>query len=489
MTHAMSAGRLWSAYFGEIRFEFVKSLRTPAFAVPTLVFPLMFYLLFGVFLGAMRGNSAMSLYTFATYGVFGAMGPGLFGFGVSLAIEREQGLLTLKQALPQPPGAYLLARAAMAMLFVAVISLSLTALAVTLGEVPLTAGQAAQLFLIDVFGALPFCAIGMFLGALVSGQASPAIVNLIFLPMAFLSGLWLPLQLMPQFLQNIAPAWPAYHLAQMALQTVGAPSQGTFWGHVVVLVAVTLGFFLLAVRRMHGGGLRLLGAKPRRTVLLVSVASAAVFAFALFGGFNESPARAGDPNGPAGAAPSTAAQAPPADDRPGGVPAPADGLIADFERGSDQAAYGMGLFAEGDARQGGSSTAAQQVVDGGAQGSQRALEVSGDLRPGAQYPVAGTFFFPEGQPMQGLMDYNAKKTLSFQARGDGKRYTLMIFSGANQGGIPLMYNFTAGADWQEVRLELAEFGAADFKRVRGLALVSMNQPGPFRFQVDNLRFD
>ncbi len=50
------------------------------------------------------------------------MGPGLFGFGVSIAIEREYGLLTLKQALPQPAGAYLLARAVMTMLFVAIIS-------------------------------------------------------------------------------------------------------------------------------------------------------------------------------------------------------------------------------------------------------------------------------------------------------------------------------------------------------------------------------
>ena len=82
----MPSGRLWAAYLGEMRFEFVKSLRTPAFAVPTLFFPIMFYLLFGIFLGSMRGNNAMSQYTFATYGVFGAMGPGLFGFGVSLAI-------------------------------------------------------------------------------------------------------------------------------------------------------------------------------------------------------------------------------------------------------------------------------------------------------------------------------------------------------------------------------------------------------------------
>ena len=87
----MSTSRLWAAYFGEMRFEFIKSVRTPAFAVPTLVFPLMFYMLFGIFLGSMRGNSGQALYTFATYGVFGAMGPGLFGFGVSLAIEREAG--------------------------------------------------------------------------------------------------------------------------------------------------------------------------------------------------------------------------------------------------------------------------------------------------------------------------------------------------------------------------------------------------------------
>ncbi len=198
-----------------MRFEFIKSLRTPAFAVPTLFFPIMFYLLFGIFLGSMRGNSAMSQYTFATYGVFGAMGPGLFGFGVSLAIEREQGLLTLKQALPQPPGAYLLARAAMAMLFVAIISLMLTldGRARRRRAADLLAGRCACSS-IDVLGALPFCAIGMFVGALVSGQASPAIVNLIFLPMAFLSGLWLPLQFMPQFLSR--------HRADLARLSPGA---------------------------------------------------------------------------------------------------------------------------------------------------------------------------------------------------------------------------------------------------------------------------
>jgi ABC-2 type transport system permease protein len=84
-------------------------------------------------------------------------------------------------------------------------------------------------------------------------------VNLIFLPMAFLSGLWLPIQYMPKILADLAPTWPAYHLAQMALGAVGAETRGTFAGHAGVLAGITLVFFLLAMRRMQGSGFRLLG--------------------------------------------------------------------------------------------------------------------------------------------------------------------------------------------------------------------------------------
>ncbi|HYJ40685.1 MAG TPA: hypothetical protein VEW08_07840, partial [Steroidobacteraceae bacterium] len=56
----MSGSRLWAAYLGEMRFEFIKSLRTPAFAVPTLLFPILFYVMFGIFFGSMRGNSGQA---------------------------------------------------------------------------------------------------------------------------------------------------------------------------------------------------------------------------------------------------------------------------------------------------------------------------------------------------------------------------------------------------------------------------------------------
>jgi len=486
-SRAMPATRLWAAYFGEMRFELLKSLRTPAFAVPTLFFPIMFYLLFGIFLGSMRGNSQMSQYVFATYGVFGAMGPGLFGFGVSLAIEREQGLLTLKQALPQPPGAYLLARAAMAMLFVAIISLLLTLMAVFAGDVPLTFSQAARLFAIDVLGALPFCAIGLFLGALVSGAASPAIVNLIFLPMAFLSGLWLPLQFMPKFLVDIAPIWPSYHLAQMALDTVGAPSAGTYAGHVAVLAATTLLFFLLAMRRMHGGGFRLLGARPKRTLATVAGLIALVLVLSLSGVFGVKPANKEEATAATDAA--SAATDTPVPEPAAGARAPDVATIATFDKGSAAAAYGDGWHASGDEMRGGNSTATQRLVGDGADGSPGALEVTGEIGTAAQYPFAGTMFFPQVPRMDGLMDYSGKKTLSLKARGDGRRYIVLVLSGVPMKPIPLMYDFEAGAEWREVRLTLADLGAADWKRVRAIGVGSMGPVGQFRFQIDDVRLE
>jgi len=483
----MSGSRLWAAYLGEMRFEFIKSLRTPAFAVPTLFFPILFYLMFGILFGSMRGNSKQALELFATYGVFGAMGPGLFGFGVSLAIEREQGLLTLKQALPQPPGAYLLARAAMAMLFVGIIALMLTLMAVFVGQVTLTFSQAAQLFAIDVLGALPFCAIGMWVGAMVSGAASPAIVNLIFLPMAFLSGLWMPMQYMPKVLIDFAPIWPSFHLAQMALGTVGAPSSGTVLGHVAVLTGVTLVFFLLAMRRMHGSGFRLLGARPKRTLAIVAAAGAAVIALSMSGVFGGKQAATEAASAATDA--TSAATGTPDPEAARGVAAPEAIVLASFDGGSATAAYGVGWSAAGDGMRGGNSSATQQLVDGGAAGSKSALEVTGTIGDGIQYPFAGTMFFPQGPPMQGLMDYSGKKTMTLQARGDGRRYMLMVISGLAVEGIPLMFDFETGPEWREVRLDLAKFSNVDWKRVRAIGVGTMGPVGPFRFQIDDVRLE
>jgi ABC-2 type transport system permease protein len=248
--NAPASGVALRAYWLEAKYEFLRLLRTPMFAVPTLVFPTLFYVLFGVLLAGPRGGVAAAQYLLATYGVFGVMGAALFGFGVSVAIERENGYLELKRALPMPAGAYLLAKMAMAMLFAAIISMLLALLAAGLAGVSLASWQWASLWLVNIAGALPFCAIGLYIGSLVGGSGAPAVVNLVYMPMAFLSGLWMPLNVLPAVFAKIAVVWPAWHLGQLALKVVDRDAGASVWMHLGVLALITVAFFVLARRRL-----------------------------------------------------------------------------------------------------------------------------------------------------------------------------------------------------------------------------------------------
>ena len=240
--------RLLRSYVLEAKYEFLRLLRTPMFSLPTLLFPAMFYLLFGVLLN--RGNPAAATYLFATYGVFGVMGAALFGFGVTVAMDREQGFLMLKRALPMPPGSYVAAKMAMAVMFGVFVALLLALLGAWAGGVSLRSSQWALLLLVHAAGALPFSAIGLYLGTLASGSAAPAVVNLVYLPLSLLSGLWLPLEMLPGVFGTLAPLWPPYHAGQLALKVVGMDAGQPVWLHLAMLALVTAGFFLLARTRL-----------------------------------------------------------------------------------------------------------------------------------------------------------------------------------------------------------------------------------------------
>jgi hypothetical protein len=180
----------------------------------------------------------------------------------------------------------------------------------------------------------------------------------------------------------------------------------------------------------------------------------------------------------------------PAPQPPAGVPAPDQTVIGSFDGGSATAPYGSGWFAGGDETRGGDSQASQQVVADGAGGSKGALEVTGTVGEKIQYASAGTVFFPEGQPRSpGFMSYSAKKSLRFQARGDGRSYTLLIQSGLVVDAIPFMYSFTAGPEWNEVKITFSDYPNVDWTRVKMIGVLSMGSAGPFRFQIDDVRVE
>lgn len=234
-------------YVTEARHEFLKLIRIPIFAVSTIALPVMFYVLFGIaFAGGEAGGVGVTTYMLATYGTFGVIGAALFGFGVSVAMERGQGWMRLKRVSPMPPQAYFVAKVVMSTTVSALIIGALFILGATLGGVRMPAAQWISLGLVLILGALPFSAMGLAFGYLVGPNSAPAMLNLIYLPMAFASGLWIPIHQLPAFVQGIAPALPPYHFAQLALGTVGAAEGGSQALHAVVLLAFTAFFLTVA---------------------------------------------------------------------------------------------------------------------------------------------------------------------------------------------------------------------------------------------------
>jgi hypothetical protein len=100
--------------------------------------------------------------------------------------------------------------------------------------------EAAALAAVALAGSIPFAAMGFLISYLVPPNAGPAIINLIYLPLCFASGFWMPLSILPHWLRVVAPALPTYHLAQIALAVFGlAPATGMA-PHWAVLGGFTL---------------------------------------------------------------------------------------------------------------------------------------------------------------------------------------------------------------------------------------------------------
>jgi ABC-2 type transport system permease protein len=232
----------------EAQYELLKVLRMPGYVIPSIAFPVMFYVLFGVLFGRRAaGSVSMATYLIATYGAFGVIGASLFGFGVGVAVERGQGWLVLKRASPMPPLAFLAAKLFVCMLFAAAIVSLLIATGTAFAGVKLPLPAALVMGATLILGTVPFCALGLAAGYLTGANSAPALINLTYLPMAFLSGLWIPVEALPAFVRALAPYLPAYHLAQLALRAAGAGAGAPAWAHLSALTGFTILGLALAV--------------------------------------------------------------------------------------------------------------------------------------------------------------------------------------------------------------------------------------------------
>jgi len=243
------------AYLQEIRCEALRTVRNPGIAIPILAMPVALYALFTFVItaDAIDRDPAIGIFLFSAFSIMATTMAALFGIGSTLAMEREMGLLRLKRAQPAPMAGWLVAKIVCGVGFGVLAYAPIAALALLTGKIALTPSQIFAMSLVLIACSIPFCAMGLMVGALVRGSAAPGYANLIYLPGCYLSGMFFPL---PQSMHWQAPIWPQFHVGQLAMHAADV-AQFQIWPVqmcLVALVGFTVLFSGVAVWRMVSKG-------------------------------------------------------------------------------------------------------------------------------------------------------------------------------------------------------------------------------------------
>ena len=229
--------------------QLLRYVRIPGFSVVSLALPVLFFTFFGLRVAQQTGTGGFSVgaYLLASFGAYSVGQVMVYSFGLGVAAERALKQDLLMRATPLPPIIHLLARALMALLFAFGSLVVLIAYGVVVGGVRADLGLWATIIARLLAGSLPFIGLGLTIGYSVGANAAPAVAHLIYLPLSFASGLFMPLSQLPSFVQQVAPYLPTYHYAQLAWSAVGAPAQPMATS-LAWLAAYTVLFLALALR-------------------------------------------------------------------------------------------------------------------------------------------------------------------------------------------------------------------------------------------------
>jgi ABC-2 type transport system permease protein len=232
----------------QLRTEQLLYWRSRESAVFTFIFPLLLFVLLGsVYSGRIYGVPASEALLAALL-AYGCAMVAFAGLAITLVIRREQSLLKRLRATPLPPPTYLLSLLASTLVVFAIQVVAMFLLGRAVFGTPFPA-RVGSIALVVVFGIVCFAALGVGLSGLVrSAEGSSAVVNLIVLPMAFLTGAFGPTRHYPRFLRAIGDVLPlkyfvdlmnAVYLHRHALWTKpGAIGVLAAWGAAGLVVSV-----------------------------------------------------------------------------------------------------------------------------------------------------------------------------------------------------------------------------------------------------------
>jgi ABC-2 type transport system permease protein len=242
-----------TAYAALVRAGYKASVRDATTVFFTFAFPLVFLVVFGlIFAGRQVEGTGYSYINYIAPGVlsWGVANAALFGVSFTLMQWRNDDLLRLIRMTPAPLRSVLGSRVALAqvvgvlqaVLFVGVAVLPTFGLHVS-GRWPLALP-------VLVLAVAAFLALGLVVGSRTdTPEAVAAVANCIMVPMAFVSGSFFPLDMMPAWLRAVSEILPLRYVNDgIAVAIAGRGDFGDYGIACAVLAGFTVLFGAIGVR-------------------------------------------------------------------------------------------------------------------------------------------------------------------------------------------------------------------------------------------------
>lgn len=238
----------------QVRYEQLAHWRNPMAAVFTLLFPVVFLVVVGTSAGSSR--VAGTTLTYDQYVVvamitFGLIAACYTNLGMTLCLRRDSGALKRMRGTPISIGSYMGGIIGNVVINVAV----LTVLVVGIGMVFYHLHFPYHVLAVVVtllIGIVTFCALGMAVTVLVTNaDAAPAVINGIYFPIVFISGVFYPLA-SHSVLSQIAGYFPVRHLILALVSAFeSGPHSGFRAGDLAVLLIWAAAALVFTARRFR----------------------------------------------------------------------------------------------------------------------------------------------------------------------------------------------------------------------------------------------
>ena len=228
--------------------------RTPVAAFFTLVFPLMFLVLFTAIFGneEIEGAGITTAQFFAPgLAVFAAASATYTNLAIGTAISRDQGILKRVRGTPLPPWIYIAGRVASAVYIAAIAVIIMMGVAVAFYGVTIYGRTLPSVIVTFLVGVACFAALGMLVAAIApNGDSTPAITNATLLPVAFISDIFIPTNDPPAWMEFLGGFFPLRHFADPFRDAFDPTLTGAQWdwGSLAYMALWAVVAIVLAVR-------------------------------------------------------------------------------------------------------------------------------------------------------------------------------------------------------------------------------------------------